>query len=711
MNRIDLHINRVIFIVLLLLLVSVVLVLRIIQIQLIERTKYLEIAYDQYMSEKKLDSNRGEILDRNLQYLALNKPVLSVGIDLNKLTDPYNAAVKFSDIFGGSIHYYFNQLTDNGSFVWIKRGVDDALVHKIESLQIPGIRIIRETKRVYPQGKISAHVVGYTDIDMNGLSGIEKARDDVLQGSQGLVAIQKDALGKNIAGSSHAIQEPKSGQNIILTVDISFQRFATEELERTISDYEAESGIVCITNPQNGEILAMANLPTFDPNNPGQYSVESWRNRAITDAFEPGSTFKPIFLSSLIEEKIKKPDDIVFCHNGKHKIYDRVIEDISGYGWLTIDKIIAKSSNIGMSKLSLEIKKDDIYQYSRDFGLGVKTGIELGGEIAGTLKNTLEWSRYTPIALSTGYEVSVTALQMAMAYGTIANGGKLLKPQIVLGEYESGHQVIRQVDPVVIRRVISEESSHILVNMMKEVVSEGTGTRAQIPGIDIAGKTGTAWRYDSERKKYIQREFRSSFIGFFPADDPQILILVIIDNPKGDYYGGIVAASTFRKIAQKIIRKLEIESSPSFKHNPIIAQVKTSHDESVQLPDLLSRRVDVALKLLDEMGLEVNVLNDGDYIVSQDPQPGTVVNNDTVIQLKTDKLLQSNIKYTKVPKVVGETIRSALNKFAKSNLHVIVQGSGRVVRQQPSAGSKIRVGARCVIECEPMVDLAEYASW
>ncbi|MBN1154619.1 PASTA domain-containing protein [candidate division KSB1 bacterium] len=711
MSRVEHYINRMIFIILCLLIFSAVLVIRIIQIQLIERGYYLKFAEEQYKSEKKLDSNRGEILDRNLQYLAVNKPVFSVGIDLSKLTDPYDAASKLSETFGDSIQYYFTLLTNSKKFIWIKRSIEDSLTHKIQSLQIPGISIVRETRRVYPEGKIAAHVVGFTDIDMNGLNGIEQSMDHMLKGSHGLAINQKDALGKNIAGTSHPVQEAKSGKNIVLTIDISFQRYATEELEKTLSDYDAESGIVCIINPQNGEILAMCNLPTFDPNDRSRSSNHSWRNRTITDAFEPGSTFKPIFMSSLLEEGIKKPDDIVFCHNGKYTIYNREIQDIHGYGWLSIDKIIANSSNIGMSKLSLEVKQDIIYQYARDFGFGVKTGIELIGEIPGTLKSTLDWSRHTPIAMSTGYEVSVTALQMAMAYGAIANGGNLLKPQILLADYESTHPIIRRSEPVVIRRVMSTETSQMLVDMLKEVVDDGTGTRAQIAGIDVAGKTGTAWRYDPKLKEYSYREFRSSFIGFFPAYDPEILILVMIDNPRGDYYGGIVAASTFKRIALKIIRKMQIESKPSFKSKIILAEANQPHESTVTLPDLVSRRIDFATEILDDMGLEFNVMDNGDIVISQHPAPGSLVDRNSVVQLNTKSLNAKDDTYTTVPKVIGKTVREALKSFAQSNLHVLVRGSGRVVRQEPEAGSRIRRGARCVIDCEPTMNLAEFVSW
>ncbi len=703
------EIKRISFLLTLALLFWIILILWMAQLQLIDRGKYIQKAKSQYIMETKLASNRGNIYDRNAEYLAINRPALSVGVDVSKIKDPNYAAGKFAEILGGNQSYYLRQLTNGNHFIWLRRGIEDEIAPQFDSLKIEGIRIVNEMRRYYPHTRLAANLVGFTDVDLNGLSGIELTQDKLLRGHPGRAFRQKDALGKTFAGMSQSIQKPESGKNIIVTIDNTYQLFAEEELKYTINEHKAEGGIVIVTNPGTGEILAMAVSPSFDPNDAGNFPPGSWRNRSITDTFEPGSTFKPFFMSAILEEEIKNPDDIIFCENGKYKIYDREIEDVSGYGWLTLRKIIEKSSNIGMTKLAQEIKPDVIYQYARDFGFGVKTGIEIGGEVSGELKNTIEWSRSTPIALAMGYEVSATALQMAMAYGAVANGGKLLKPRIYLDDFVNNSSNGKNSKPKMIRQVISEETSKILCSMLEHVVDEGTGTHASIPGLRVAGKTGTARKYDVKKQGYSTKEFISSFIGFFPADNPQILITVIIDNPKKDYFGGIVSAPTFKRIAQRIYRTLEIDTGERIKVSPI--NINQSQEIQIVMPDLTSKTIEVGKKILNGLGLDYHIENTGQIIANQIPVPGTKVEQNSLVRLTLKNMKKSNGKYTTVPKVVGLTIREALNKLTYENLNVIVQGSGRVVKQNPLAGERIRIGARCVIECEPTINLSEFRSW
>lgn len=703
------EIKRISFLLIMALLFWVILILRMAQLQLIDRGEYVEKAKSQYTMETKLASNRGNIYDRNADYLAINRPALSVGVDVSKIKDPNYAAGKFAEILGGNQSYYLRQLINGNHFIWLRRGLEDEIAPQFDSLKIEGVRIVNEMRRYYPHTRLAANLVGFTDVDLNGLSGIELTQDKVLRGSPGRAFHQKDALGKTFAGMSQSIQKPESGKNIITTIDNTYQLFAEEELKYAINENNADGGIVIVTNPNTGEILAMAVAPSFDPNEAGNFPPGSWRNRSITDSFEPGSTFKPIFMSAILEEDVKSPEDIIFCENGNYKIYDREIEDVSGYGWLTLRKIITNSSNIGMTKLAQEINPDVIYQYARDFGFGVKTGIELSGEVSGDLKNSIEWSRSTPIALAMGYEVSATALQMAMAYGTIANGGKLLKPKIYLDEFADNHSNGIVNKPKVIRQVISEETSKILCSMMEQVVDEGTGSHAAIPGLRVAGKTGTARKYDVKKQGYSTEEFVSSFIGFFPADNPQILITVIIDNPKKEYFGGIVSAPTFKRIAQRIYRTLEIDTGERIKKSTI--ENSQNLEIKIVMPDLTTKTIEVGAKILNGLGLDYHVENTGEIIAEQNPAPGTKVEQTSLVRLKLKELKLGNGKYTNVPKVVGLTIREALNKLTYENINVIVQGSGRVVKQNPLAGERIRIGARCVIECEPTINLSEFRSW
>ncbi|MBD3290893.1 stage V sporulation protein D, partial [candidate division KSB1 bacterium] len=330
------EIKRISFLLTLALLVWIILILRMAQLQLIDRGKYVEKAKSQYIMETKIASNRGTIYDRNAEYLAVNRPALSVGVDIKKVQDPNYAASKFAEILGGNQSYYLRQLTNGNHFIWLRRGIDDEIAPQFDTLNIDGVQVINEMKRYYPHTKLAANLVGFTDVDLKGLSGIELTQDKLLQGNPGRAFYQKDALGKTFAGMSKSVEKPQSGKNVILTIDNTYQLFAEEELKYTINEHNADGGIVVVTNPRTGEVLAMAVSPSFDPNAPGNYPPGSWRNRSITDSFEPGSTFKPIFMSAILEEDIKTPEDIIYCESGKYKIFDREIEDVSGYGWLTL---------------------------------------------------------------------------------------------------------------------------------------------------------------------------------------------------------------------------------------------------------------------------------------------------------------------------------------------------------------------------------------
>jgi cell division protein FtsI (penicillin-binding protein 3) len=428
--------RRIIALIVVAILFFITLFLRLFQIQVLDRGKYVEKARNQYLYASELKPARGIIFDRKMRYLAINRNTWSIGVDVTKVVDFDSTAFHFSCIFNRSKSFYLQQLDGDRTFLWLARGVNEEVVNQIEGLKLPGVRIIKEPKRYYPQNRLASQLVGFTDIDLKGLSGVELAMNKDLQGSHGMAVYQRDALGNTLSDPNYPAKKPKTGKNVILTVDNTYQWIAEEESQYVVDTFDADAATIIITNPATGEIMAMAVKPDFDPNNAGRYSPGSWRNRAITDNYEPGSTFKPIVMSAILEEGLKTPEDLVYCENGKYKIYDRTIEDVKGYGWLSLAKVIKKSSNIGMSKLAKDVDKNLIYQYVRDFGFGVTTGIELPGESSGELKKTIEWSKFTPISMSYGYEISVTPIQMAMAFGAIANGGFLLKPKIYLGVSE-----------------------------------------------------------------------------------------------------------------------------------------------------------------------------------------------------------------------------------------------------------------------------------
>jgi len=703
--------RRITALVVLAVLFGMVLFFRLFQIQVLDRRKYVEMGKKQYLYASELKPARGIIFDRKLRYLAINRNSWSLGVDVTAVTDVDSAAYHFSRLFGRDEAYYRKQLLGKKTFFWLVRGASDRIVNQIEQLHIAGVRVIKEPKRYYPQSRLAAQLVGFTDIDMNGLSGVELAKNQDLHGSYGLAVYQRDARGNTLSDVDYPAKKPQKGKDVVLTIDNTYQWIAEEELTYTVETYDADAATVIITNPTTGEILAMAVKPDFDPNDAGRYSPGRWRNRAITDSYEPGSTFKPIIMSAVLEEGVKTPDDLIYCENGKYKVYDRTIEDVRGYGWLTVAKVIKKSSNIGMAKIAQQIDKKLIYQYVRDFGFGVKTGIELPGETSGELKKTIEWSKFTPLSMSYGYEISVTPIQMAMAFGAIANGGFLLKPKIYLAISDNPERGIKTVQPEVIRRVISDSTSRMIVRMLEDVVLDGTGRRAFVAGLRIAGKTGTTKKYDPALKRYTENKFVSSFIGFFPAESPRILVYVMVDNPKKAYLGGEVAAPTFKRIIQRIFRLIEIKK-------PYVVQVDSGeNDNYLHVPNLVDKRISAAEDIVRQLGLRFIVENEGDLIFDQTPSPGSVISPGSEIVVKVKKFNQhdagngSNGKYTSVPAVVGLSLREALSRMSRAGLRVVVQGSGKVTRQIPGPGKKIRIGARCVVQCEPVLKLQEFASW
>lgn len=700
----------------------IVLFLRLFQIQIISRGKYVEKARNQYIQQAELKPERGLIMDRKFRSLAINRPTWSLGIDIIKISHRETAADQFAKIFHKDRNYFLEQFKERRNFLWLARGVNEETVNEVEALKIPGLRVIKESKRYYPQNKVGAHLIGFTDIDRNGLSGIELIKNKTLQGRDGFAVYQKDALGKTMMDINYPIKKPVQGQNVILTIDNTYQWIAQEEMDYVVATFEAEAATVIIMNPATGEILAMAVKPDFDPNQAGSYAPSTWRNRAITDSYEPGSTFKPIIMSAVLEEGLKTPDDMVFCENGKYKIYDRVIEDVKGYGWLTVHKVIQKSSNIGMAKIAKELNRNLIFQYLRDFGFGMRTGIELPGEASGELKPTAEWSKFTAIGMSYGYGISVTPLQLVMAFAAIANGGFLLKPQIVLGTAKDDEHDIDPVEPQVIRRVISERTAKTIRSMLEDVVVDGTAKAAAVPGLAIAGKTGTTKKYDPYLRRYTDDKFISSFIGFYPTQAPKLLIYVMVDNPRKGYLGGEVAAPAFRRILQRILRAIEIEKQ-SAQPPRLLAEQNPSgaagddngrangSSKGLVVPNFINKRIEAAEEIADWLDLKLVLQNEGEIVMEQYPAPGTRVDDGAEVAIKMKNFNGDHGRYAIVPSVVGLTLRDAVARLSQTGLRVVLQGSGRVVRQTPSAGSRVRVGSRCELYCESVLNVAEYRTW
>ena len=510
----------------------------------------------------------------------------------------------------------------------------------------------RDSHRFYPNGNIAAQLIGYTDPDNLGLTGIEKQFNEYLTGTPGWVVRQLSGKGNSLPNNRLPSKAPVDGNNIQLTIDLDYQVVLQEELYRRINETEAQSGMGILINPQTGEILAMASLPDFDSNYPSKYSMEYHKNRVLTDQFEPGSTFKFVAAAAALKHQLVDLNEEFFCENGQFTFAGEIVNDHEDYGLLTFPQIIENSSNVGIIKIAERIGTKKLYRACRDFGFGMPTNISFSGESPGTLRHLTKWSGFSIASVSMGQEIAVTTLQLAMAYAAIANGGFLMKPLLVKQIIDSNGKSIYKESPEVLRKVSKPKVMKQLTKMLTRVVETGTGTSAHLPGWSIAGKTGTAEKFiDGE---YSKTKYISNFAGFFPSDNPQIVGVVVINEPKyGFHWGGIGAAPVFRRVVKRIINmddSIQIlkdkyhKQKPSmladdvfepnnFPIKPIFTKaVYVDMDQySNSMPDVRGMSLLQAKVILREMGYKIKFSGSG-QVAWQSPKPGAdIVEGSTCI--------------------------------------------------------------------------------
>ncbi len=674
-------------------LVSIVLFLRLVQIQVLGHEKYTSLATKQYVSGHVRKAERGLILDRNYKPLALSNPSFDIGVDKRMLDDPEKVSRKLAVVLKKTSSELTNKIRKGSNFITLERKIDQNKAAVIKLMNLEGVSIVESTERVYPFKEKLAQVLGFVDIDGNGLSGIELEFNEHLKGEDGWSVLQKDARGQRILPISASTENQKSGDDIVLTIDHVIQTIAEEELSDTVSRFNAKGGSVIITNPHTGEVLAMAALPGFDANRAAKSTPAAWRIRTITDIFEPGSTFKIVTMMAALENGVKKPDDVIFCENGKYKIFGEVINDSENHAWLSFRNVFKHSSNIGVAKIAQDVGKEQMYKAARDLGFGIKSGIGLPGEVSGILKKQTEWSRFSVTAISYGHEVAVTPLQMALAYGAIANDGKLMRPLIIKEIKTKSQETVSAFWPQSIRRVMSAETAQEMTSILEEVVEDGTGILAGISGGRVAGKTGTAQKPLDGGKGYSNSKYVASFAGFYPAEHPEYLIYVTIDEPYPVHSGGNVAAPTFRKILQRI---LNIYPNPKPHSGETLAkEIEKPAIEAI--PDLTGRRVETAKQILENMSIKYRATGSGEIVTGQelktDPESGKF---QEVVFTVSD--FSNQDEYVIMPKLSGLSMRRAISELSIRGLTVKVFGSGRVYKQVPMAGEKIKAGARCMLE-------------
>jgi cell division protein FtsI (penicillin-binding protein 3) len=641
---------RIILITCLLFFCFVLVVGRMFQLQVLKKEQLYKLAAQQQYVQIPLVPKRGVIYDRKGNELAVSIEVDSVYADPKKIVDVERTSKDLASILKIDRDEIRQKLKSRKSFEWIQRKIPSKEAGEIKALHLPGIYLLKENRRFYPNAQLAAHVIGFVGLDSKGLEGAEFQYDALLNGKNHVWMMSRDALGRKLAMGDPPLEKEDHYRNIVLTLDKNIQYVAETELSRAVKKWGSKGGIAIAMEPQTGKILAMASCPLFNPNQFYQYRAKSWRNRSVSDAFEPGSLFKAFLAAAAIEEKVVRPSDAFYCENGSYKVYDRTIHDNLKYGWLTFRQIIKFSSNIGASKVGEKMGKSVFYRYICAFGFGEKTRIGLPGEGKGIVHHPRYWPPVVLDTISFGQGISVTGIQLVTALSAIANGGALMKPYIVERITNEKGEAIQSFQPETVRRVISEETAKKVTALLKTTTEKGgTGEGAVPAGYEVAGKTGTAQKVESLFGEYSEDRLNCGFMGFAPAEDPKIALLIIIDEPQGRTTGGTVAAPVFKAIMEKVLPYLNVHpkgtlmvksasdltsTKEALGTEPLMDKVKVSKGvERVVMPDLTGLPMRKALSRMEGKGLIIKLSGNG-KVVEQVPKPGAVVEKGDICYLK-----------------------------------------------------------------------------
>lgn len=543
---------RLFFIISFFLLALSALLIRLGFIQIFKSSKLLSIAQSQSRAVIEMQPARGHILDREGRELALDVRLDSVYAIAREIKNKGYVADQLSRVLNLDRNFIFKRLSRDKLFIWIARKISPQQSATLKKLKLEGIDFVKESKRVYPKNETACHLIGFTGIDNNGLEGIELEYDSFLKGVPGWRMAQKDAKRRELISKELQMVPPVDGFSIHLTIDEVIQSLAEQELAATCKKFNAKGGSIVVMSPKTGDILAAANYPLYDLNDPKTATPESKRNRIVTDLFEPGSVFKTFTLASILENKTFGLDEKFNCEYGSWAVAGKVLHDHHGSGVLTFREVIERSSNIGTVKGAMRLGGDKLYKTLKAFGFGSPTGIPLTGEVNGILPNPRNWSRSSIINIPIGQGVAVTSIQLATAMNAVANNGLVMKPRIISEIVDEEGRVIKRYEPEAVRQVISKETALQVRTVLQGVVERGTGKKAAVPGFKAAGKTGTAQKI-LPGGGYSHDHFIGSFVGLVPYDDPKVVIAVSIDEPRPVYYGGEVAAPAFSRLAAGIL--------------------------------------------------------------------------------------------------------------------------------------------------------------
>ena len=528
------------------------LVWRLYGLQVQDSRDLIEKAERQYNSLRKVAPRRGRILDKNNNTFAVSLKVKSLYCVPFEIDNLWGVADKLSKVLRISKNTLITKLTRKSKFSWIKRKISDEEVLEIRSLKLNGIYMRDEVKRFYPKGHLLSHVLGFVNIDNEGLEGIERSQNNNLKGNFGLVNIMKDAKGREIVANRRVVEKPVDGLDVVLTIDEVVQNITEDELDILCANFSPKNVTAIVMDVRNGNILAMSNRPTFNLNQANKAPLAFRKNVAVVNAYEPGSLFKVISAAAAINEGVVRMNESIYCEHGAYRVGGNTLHDSHPFDNLTFKEVIAKSSNIGFSKVMSRLDSKTFYNYIKQFGFGTRLGVSLAGERRGLVWNYKKWSGYSKSAISMGHEIMVTPLQMSCAISTIANGGRFIYPRIIEKIQTNDKRVIKDYPVKYGKNIIKKQTAKKLTSALESVVSkEGTAEEAFIDGINVAGKTGTAQKIIDG--KYSHSKYVSSFYGFLPSRNPLISITIMVDEPHGKLYGGTVAAPSFAVMGERII--------------------------------------------------------------------------------------------------------------------------------------------------------------
>lgn len=698
--------KRLLFAFLMVVVLSFALIIRLGFIQIVQGEELKKGALEQWTKNIEIKAKRGTIYDRNGKELAISVSSHTVWASPADIKNPEETAKKVAEVLELDEKEVYEKITKKVNVIKIKQWITMEETKKLRELNLSGIEIVDDNKRFYPYGAFASYILGFTDIDNNGLYGIERTYDKYLSGASGRWVKIEDARGVEMPYGGEKVYEPENGLNVVLTIDETIQHFAEKAAKEALERTKAKNVAILVMEPKTGDILALANLPQYDPNNPRepldpelkeqwknltQEELEKewydmWRNFSINDSYEPGSTFKLIVSAAALEEGAVNVDTHFYCGGFVRDIPGVVLKCARWYnphGSQNFKEALENSCNVAFVDVGRRLGKEKLYEYIKAFGFGEPTGIELTGEQGGIIPASTDVIKEVNLAtMSYGHGIAVTPIQLLTAVSAIANGGKLMVPRVVSKLVDNEGNVVKTIEPVVKRQVISESTAKTLLELMEGVVSEGTGSNAYVPGYRVAGKTGTAQKIIDGR--YAPGKYIGSFVAVAPADDPKIAVLVIVDEPQGVYYGGSVAAPVAGDLIEETLNYLDVP--PKYTE-----EEKEKYENTQIVPDVRNKKIEEAGKILTELGFRYTTesydFSENSIVIEQFPLPGTEVTLGSIVDLYLDVDYIRDNKIV-VPDVTGKTREEIINILKGVGLNYEFQGQGKAIDQDPKPGTE-----------------------